>query len=309
MAVRPVLLDVQREMQTLRYRTWKLTHPVDHKKIELEMNGYRRPLSGDTYARLLIEAIRTVVPPAVTPPPPSSVAAIWKADAVWTRALSSFSGEERAAARAAGFSVVYVHLDGTAHAAANEQEIAVFVREGWTIVGWAVYGFNTDPYEDGKRQAAISRRLPVLRGWKANGEAWAEGPDIGDTEKWLRGWSDGGGQVQVGWSVLSSETAGHVREFDYATALSVPGADIDFQVYGATHQNYTVGACLAHAKVAKIPADRITMSFDVRDDSPGPEGTGPFDDYNTWSGPRRVWTGEDATVATFRAFALRPGVG
>lgn len=303
MAVRPVLLDVQREMATLRYRTWKLTHKVDHGKIELELAGHRRPLSSDTYARLLIEAIRTVVPPAVPPMPPSSVAAIWKADAVFTRSLSSFSGVERQAAREAGFNVVYVHLDGTAHAPANEREMAVFIREGWTMVGWAVYGYNTDPYEDGKRHAEITRRLPVLRGWKANGESWAEGTDIGDTREYLRGWRDGGGAAQLGWSVLSSDTAGHVREFDYQAALGVPGADLDFQVYGASYPTYTVGACLAHAKVAKIPLDRITMSFDVKPDPPGPKGTGPFDDYRTWGGPRRVWTGDDSTAATFRALA------
>jgi hypothetical protein len=47
---------------------------------------------------------------------------------------------------------------------------------------------------------------------------------------------------------------------------------------------------------AKVPPARTTMTFDVN-----AEGIGPFADYRTWSGPRRIWTGDAARPVTFEA--------
>lgn len=66
--MRPILQDVRTEMRTARYRAWALIHRADAKKIGLELTGKRRPLAGNPYARLLIEAIRVGIewdqPPA-----------------------------------------------------------------------------------------------------------------------------------------------------------------------------------------------------------------------------------------------------
>ena len=78
----------------------------------------------------------------------------------------------------------------------------------------------------------------------------------------------------------------------------VAGADVDIQVYGATVPTYTVGAGLGMLSKAHVPASRTTMSFDCTD-----TGTGPFGDYRTWSGPRRLWNCGNATVQTFDALA------
>ena len=98
--------------------------------------------------------------------------------------------------------------------------------------------------------------------------------------------------------MLSSDTANFAREYDYPTALSVDGADIDVQCYGASYPSYTVGAANGMLDKARVPRERRTMSFDVNGN-----GDGPFDDYLTWAGPRRLWQPDMATVATFDRLA------
>ena len=104
--------------------------------------------------------------------------------------------------------------------------------------------------------------------------------------------------MPLGWSVLSSDTANYARNYDYPTALSVSGADIDVQVYGATHPGYTVGAANGMLDKAQVPVNRRTMSFDLNG-----TGGGPFPDYLTWTGPRRLWHPDKATVQTFDQLA------
>ena len=89
--------------------------------------------------------------------------------------------------------------------------------------------------------------------------------------------------------MLSSDTANFARAYAYGAALSVEGSDIDIQVYGATYPTYTVDAGLGMLKKANVPVARTTMTFDVN-----PEGLGPFPNYRTWTGPRRIWTGDAA---------------
>src|SRR4029453_6561246 len=147
---------------------------------------------------------------------------------------SSFHGEKRKAARAAGFKVIYVQLDHTDLATANRNEMRLLDGEraatGWARwVGWATYGQDTDAEQDGQRAASTAAELG-LAGWKANGEAWAEGADAGKTGAFLAGWKRGGAPCPLGWSVLSSDTSNFARSYDYATALGAQGADIDIQV-------------------------------------------------------------------------------
>jgi hypothetical protein len=242
-------------------------------------------------------------PPDPEPPPPEPLPggelnALWKRDAVFTVALSSFAGDARAEAKAQGFSVVYVQLLHMASPEANnEGEIPVFVRDGWTVCGWGTYGQGSDPRQDGHDAAAIVKRLN-LAGWKANGEAWAEGQDSWKTQAFLEGWNANDPGKPLGWSVLSSDTANFARPFAYGVALSEPGSDIDIQVYGSTYPTYTVGAGLGMLSKAGVPVSRTTMTFDVT-----AEGIGPFNDYRTWAGPRRVWTGDTARAFTFQQLA------
>lgn len=270
---------------------------TDKAKVVAESQGLRRPMPSALLARAAVKAYR--LDPPVTPPPAgSSLSAVWQQDAVFTTALSSFNGANRAAAFAHGWKVVYAQLLHAVNGAANEQEMQVFLREGWTIVGWGTYGYDTDPYKDGLAAAAITRRLTALRGWKANGEAWAEREHAWKTAEFLRGWKAGGATVPLGWSVLSSDTASFARAFDYPTALSVTGADIDIQAYGATWPTYTVAAGLGMLDRAQVPRDRVAISMDVI-----PGGKGPFGDYRTWPGPRRLWVGEWATPDTWKQLA------
>ena len=141
-----------------------------------------------------------------------------------------------------------------------------------------------------------------LLGWKANGEAWAESQYMWKTVGVHRGMGRGWRTVPArAGRCCRSDTANFAREFDYQSALSVAGADIDLQVYGATYPTYTVGAglgMLAQVKPSPVPVGRTTMTFDVNG-----TGTGPFPDYRTWAGPRRLWNVGNATVATFDALA------
>lgn len=272
--------------------------PTDRAKVASEASGVRRPMPGALLARAAVRNYRLDIAQTPVPPDPSPLASVWRQDAVFTTGLSSFNSTNRQTAYEHGWRVVYVQLLHSGNAAANEHEIPVFLREGWTIVGWGTYGQNTDPYQDGLAAAAITRRLTMLRGWKANGEAWAEGEHAWKTAAFLKGWRDGGATVPLGWSVLSSDTSAYARNFDYPTALSVPGADIDIQAYGATDPGYTVGAGLGMLNKANVPRDRATVSMDVTR-----TGQGPFNDYRTWTGPRRIWTGGWATTSTWKQLA------
>lgn len=313
--MRTLMQDVKLEMKSTRYKTWKLLHLTDAAKVEAELRGDRRPSNGSPYGRILTEAIREArilddiaggpVGPVVVPPQPTVLSPIWQLDAVFTRSLSSFSGLQRQSARDAGYSAVYVQLAHTPYVEPNLAEMSVFTREGWKLVGWGTYGQDSEPYEDGLRAAVLCKTTATLLGWKANGEVWAEGERAWKTADFLRGWKAGGAPVPLGWSVLSSDTSNFARSFDYVTALSAAGADIDFQVYGATKSTYTVDACLGMAARAHVPLNRIAMTFDVNgDDDPRLlPGSGPFADYRTWPGPRRIWTGDDSTPDTFKQMA------
>ena len=234
-------------------------------------------------------------PPPPPPPPPGTLAAVWQLDAAFTEGgASNFAGPPRDHAYQLGWRAVYIQLLHTTYAAANELEIPVFVKHGWIPVGWGTYGQDSNAYQDGLAAAEICTRLPALKGWKANGELWAESENAWKTGEFLRGWREAGAPVPLGWSVLSSDTANFARSYDYPTALSVEGADIDIQVYGATYPTYTVGAGNGMLDKAAVPTGRRAMSFDVDN-----QGEGPFADYRTWTGPRRLWNATKATVSTF----------
>lgn len=278
---------------------YKLTvGSTDRAKVASEASGVRRPMPSALLAKAAVRNYRLDIAQTPVPPTSSPLASIWRQDAVFTTSLSGLNGDNRATAFAHGWRVVYVQLLYAVNGAANEVEIPVFTREGWTCVGWGTYGYETDPYQDGLAAAAITRRVASLRGWKANGEAWAEGEHAWKTGEFIRGWRDGGGSVPLGFSILSSDTSAFARSFDFQSVLAVPGADVDIQVYGATHPSYTVAAGLGMLAKAKVPLDRTAISMDVR-----PGGQGPFGDYRTWAGPRRLWVGEWATPDTWKQLA------
>lgn len=306
--------ELARIFATKPYQTEaaKPGNKTDAFKVAEAFAGRKRPDCSSPYflgfQRLALMAPAVVPTPPPDPPPPdpppvSALDPLWRRDAVFCIGLSSFSGTKRVAAKVAGFTAVYVQLlHGTPGSYdLNVAEIEVFRREGWIVAGWGTYGQGSDPETDGRRAAEIVRQLG-LAGWKANGEAWAEdapggGPqNAWKTEAFLDGWRAGGSPAPLGWSVLSSDTANFARGFAYPVALSVPGADIDIQVYGSTVPTYTVAAGLGMLAKANVPVARTSMTFDVN-----AEGVGPFADYRTWGGPRRVWTGDAARPATFEA--------
>jgi hypothetical protein len=288
------------------YKTWAVqpANKTDASKVARKFAGTNTPKPGSGYAKGLW-GLCALNPPSGTPvpptPPATAVAAVWKLDAAFSNGgLSNFAGAARDRALQLGWSAVYVQLMHISdqQIQANIAEMARSNWNAWTKVGWSTYGQGTDPEQDGAAAAALCKQLPALKGWKANGEAWAEAQYAWKTSAFLKGWVAGGAPVPLGWSVLSSDTAGFAREYDYPTALSVAGADIDIQVYGATVPTYTVGAGLGMLAKANVPVSRTTMSFDVTD-----TGVGPFPDYRTWAGPRRLWNCGNATVATFDALA------
>lgn len=294
---------LQQIFNSAYYKAWaKATkgNQIDAGKIARRFAGESTTKPGSGYAQG-IWGLCGENPPNGTPVPPppagDAVAAIWKVDAAFTSGgLSNFAGAPRDRALQLGWSVVYVELLHTSYAEANLAEMARSQWNPWTKVGWGTYGQGSDPEQDGRDAAALCKAHPQLKGWKANGEGWAEAQYAWKTAAFLKGWVEGGAPVPLGWSVLSSDTANFARAFDYVTALSVAGADIDIQVYGATYPTYTVGAGLGMLAKANVPRSRTTMSFDVNGD-----GNGPFPDYRTWAGPRRLWQPDKATVATFDA--------
>ena len=290
------------------YKGWAATpiNQTDASKIARKFAGTNTTQPSSSYAKGLW-GLCALNPPSgipVPPPPvPPTVAQVFRFDAAFTNGgLSNFSGAPRQRAWDTGWRAVYIQLMhiNQAQIDANIQEMARTQWHDWVKVGWSTYGQGTDPKADGEAAAALCHQLG-LAGWKANGEAWAESQYMWKTSAFIEGWVAGGAPCPLGWSVLSSDTANFAREFDYQSALSVSGADIDCQVYGATYPTYTVGACLGMlSKVAPtpVPVARTTMTFDVNG-----SGTGPFPDYRTWAGPRRLWNVGNATVATFDALA------
>lgn len=285
------------------YRGWASdpAHAIDARKITAELAGERRTMPGSAYARALVRLAR-LFPPG---PAPATLDPLWQRDLVFTRTLSSFHGQLRDAARAAGFSVVLVQLDHTPYADANRAELSAIGSglraQGWKLAGWATYGYEDetvshDPRADGARHAALRRELQ-LDGWVANGELWAETGRAWKTAAYLDGWRLGGGTGPLAVSCLSSTVSGWARAFDYASWLAVPGAAVMPQVYGASDAGYTVANCLDTLRRGGVPTDRLALTFDVI------AGVGPFPDYRTWPGPRSVWTGDDSTVDTWKALA------
>lgn len=278
--------------------------PEDRNKIDLELQGKRRPAAGSSYAQAII-ALARLDPPRPAPPLPLvALDPLWVRDGVFVRSLSSFHGDKRDAARAAGFTCIYVQLDHSGDVAGSINELhqigPSLMAQGWRFAGWSTYGQGTDATEDGARHAQIRRELDgYLDGWIANGEIWAEGPDpspdFNKTKDWLAAWTTGGGFGPVAVSCMSSDNPNWARPFDYQSWLNIPGCAVMPQCYGATYPAYTVYNCVATMANGKVPRSRLNITFDVI------AGAGPFADYKTWAGPRSVWTGEDSEPATWVA--------
>lgn len=297
--------DLTRIFNSGPYKAWAAlpANKVDASKVLRKFQGTNTPKPSSGYA-LGLWGLCAQNPPSGVPvppaPPATNVAAVWRLDAAFSNGgLSNFAGAARQRAWDTGWRAVYVQLMHIAQSQidANIAEMQRSNWNLWTKVGWSTYGQGTDPEQDGKDAAALCKRLGLVA-WKANGEAWAEAQYAWKTSAFLKGWVEGGAPCPLGWSVLSSDTANFAREYDYPTALSVVGADIDIQVYGATVPTYTVGAGLGMLAKAHVPVSRTTMSFDVTD-----TGIGPFPDYRTWDGPRRLWNCGNATVQTFDQLA------
>lgn len=271
---------------------------LDGEKVAAELRGERRPKPVNLLAQVAVELIRrgqTTIPSQA-----AQIATIWKRDGVFVRTLSSFYGELRSAARAAGFQWVAVQLDHTPYAETNERELELIGAElratGWLIAGWATYGDGTPPLADGIRHANIARRLG-LSGWIANGEAWAEGADRYKSAAYVVGWREAGAPCPIAVSCLSSTTSQWRRDFDYAPWLALPGCAVMPQMYAASDPGYTLVNCLMTMARANVPEGRLAPTFNVIG------GDGPFAEYRKWIGPRSIYTGDDSTVATWKAVA------
>jgi len=285
--------------KTVGYKT--TVGPTDKAKVDAELRGERRTACGSLMGQQVVRLAR-MDPPAGTPPPipVSAIDALWARDGVFVRSLSSFHGDLRDAARAAGFSAIYVQLDHSADVDGNRNELALIgddlKAKGWKIAGWSTYGQGTDAKADGIRHAGIKRDLG-LSGWVANGEAWAEAAGYSKTAEWLDGWRAGGGAGPIAVSCLSSDNPNFARGFDYPSWLQIPGVAIMPQVYGASAPAYTVTNAVATMQNGGVPRNRLALTFDVI------AGAGPFANYRTWAGPRSIWTGDDSTAATWSALA------
>lgn len=290
------------------YKSWAALpgNQTDASKVARKFAGTNTTRCSSGYGQGLWELCALNPPsgiPVPPPPVPPTVAQVWRFDAAFTNGgLSNFAGAPRQRAWETGWRAVYIQLMhiNQDQIDANIHEMGLAVWRDWVKVGWSTYGQGTDPKRDGEDAAALCIQHK-LAGWKANGEAWAEAQYMWKTQAFIEGWVAGGAPCPLGWSVLSSDTANFARPFDYQEALTVAGADIDLQVYGATVPTYTVGAglgMLAQVKPTPVPVSRTTMTFDVNGN-----GTGPFPDYRTWGGPRRLWNCGNATVGTFDALA------
>ena len=282
---------------------FSLLNPTEKDKCFAELAGEIRTKCTSLLGQQIVRLARMDPPNVTTPPPPTSaIDPLWKRDGVFVRSLSSFHGTLRDAAKAAGFSCIYVQLDHSADVAGNINEIALIGAtlraKGWKLAGWSTYGQGTDPSADGARHAQIRRSLDVdLDGWVANGESWAEGAESWKSGAWLEAWRQAGGFGPLAVSCLSSDNPNFARDFAYSPWLAVPGCAVMPQVYGASFPAYTVNNCLATMTNGGVPRDRLAMTFDVIG------GVGPFANYKTWTGPRSIWTGDDSTVETWAALA------
>lgn len=277
----------------------------DNKKLGPIVRGYlagtgRRPteaeLGQNHYARglVLIEDERRR----------RSVHPLWKRDVVFSRTLSNFSGNERTAALTRGWTVIANQvLNNPQYEAANlAEEDAIrpgLEAVGWAVIGWGTYGQNTDPHDDGVRAARMVQARGYV-GWIANGETWAEEADIWKSRAFLDGWHLAGGGCPLAVSCLASNTYNFNRAFDFDAWLAEPGCAIMPQVYGYPEPSYTVDAELGSlARNTSVPTYRLNLTFSVAPKHTDTPGLGPFADYNTWPGPRGLWTGDDSTLATF----------
>lgn len=285
--------------KTVGYKT--TVGPTDKAKVTAELAGDRRP-NCSSLLGYQVQRLARMDPPTGTPPPipTSAVDPLWARDGVFVRALSNFHGDLRDAARAAGFSAIYIQLDHSADAQGNINELNLIGNQlrnqGWKLAGWSTYGQGTDAQADGNRHAGIRRQLN-LDGWVANGESWAEDASFGKTAQFLNGWRAGGGTGPLAVSCLSSDNPNFARNFDYNSWLAIPGCAIMPQVYGASWWAYTVQNGVSTMANGGVQRNRLNLTFDVI------AGAGPFADYRTWPGPRSVWTGEDSTVSTWGALA------
>lgn len=243
------------------------------------------------------------------PPPPTAmpIDPVFQRDLVFTRTLSNFSGIERDAARAAGFSVLLVQLDNTPYVDANRNEISLIRSEleakGWLLGGWATYGQDTnDPRAEARRHASIARELGLVC-WLANGEDWAENTLAWKSSAYVTEWRGAGAPVPLAVSCLSSPTSGWARAFDYKPWLDHPGAAVCPQVYCASVSGYTVANMIDTMTRGGVPLNRLAPAFNLLPDPPGPKGWSRFDEIARWSGPRSIWTGDDSTVEAWQKLA------
>jgi hypothetical protein len=317
--------DVQTVMRSQPYTQWAsyrtkagaYPHRTDHNKLVKTLAGMRTTSPSSALAKGLWLLLKQPVSPPdpgdpvppkpgdpVWPPNVGTIAAVWAKGVVFTRTLSSFSGQVRAEAFANGFVVTAVQLDGAYYVPDNEQELELLRAElsmgNRQIVGWATYGQGAEsPFDEGVRHSKIAI-AKKLTGWIANGEAWAEAANIWKSGAWIDGWFAGGagGGIPVACSCLSSPTPDWGREFDYQSWIErLPGSAIMPQVYGASISAYTVYNAEQTLKRMHVPKNRVNLTFDVIN------GQGPFSDYKTWPQSRGVWTGDDARVGTFPAFS------
>ncbi len=277
---------------------------ADRAKITAEMKGVRRPAAGSAYAQAIIELARLDPPKPAPSLPQVALDPLWVRDGVFVRSLSSFHGDKRDAARAAGFSVIYVQLDHSGDVPGNINELhqigPSLMAQGWRFACWSTAGQGTDAQLDGVHHAQLRRELDAyLDGWVCNQEIWSEGPegsaDWNHSKEWLAGWTVGGGFGPVAVSCMSSDNPNYARAFDYQSWLRIPGCAVMPQCYGSTWPNCTVNNAVATMLNGGVPRSRLNITFDVI------AGIGPFSDYRTWAGPRSIWTGEDSEPATWVA--------
>lgn len=232
------------------------------------------------------------------PKPTFKPSEVWTRSGVFTRSLSSFYGEKREAADAAGYEAVAIHCDGPlgeANIREAEQLAGEFKRLGWAVVGWATYGQGAEqPSDEGRRHASLT----FTHGWAGfipNGEAWAEGAEAWKTAAWMKGWLEvcvmRGVFPPLMLSCLSSTTNLWAREMDYGPFLNYPGAMISPQVYAASDPGYTLANMKQTFQVAKVPLDRLVPTFDVI-------GAKDMPVYPRVR-PRWLWTGEDTRTSRF----------
>lgn len=250
-----------------------------------------RPKSAPRLIPVWAWRLRRAQRPAVPAYP--APAAVWREDVVFTVNLSSFGDAHRAAARAEGFTVLAVLLDGDPSSGPNRAELSKISdrlrTQGWKIVGWA-------PTYTAEQATAAGDIVDFFRldGWIANLEAWAEGPNKALTADWLYQWRvASGGGVPLAVSMLSSDTGLSLRDFDHAACLKA-GAMLMPQVYSnvAGDETYTVAAAVAQLKLAKVPASHMSLTFGVYGDRLPGASRVAFQDYRTWAGPRGVYVGE-----------------